>query len=60
MVIGILGGLLVVAVVLGSALVCVSRRKRKIAEKNFQMELVNMEDKIRETSREGKLKMLYM
>ncbi|XP_071159982.1 plexin-A4-like [Mytilus edulis] len=52
MVIGILGGLLVVAVVLGSALVCVSRRKRKIAEKNFQMELVNMEDKIRETSRE--------
>ncbi|XP_052060745.1 plexin-A2-like isoform X3 [Mytilus californianus] len=52
MVIGILGGLLVVAVVLGSALVLVSRRKRKIAEKNFQMELVNMEDKIRETSRE--------
>lgn len=60
MVIGILGGLLVVAVVLGSALVCVSRQKRKTAEKNFQMELVNMEDKIRETSREGKLKMLYM
>ncbi|XP_076112721.1 plexin-A2-like isoform X3 [Mytilus galloprovincialis] len=51
-VIGVLGTALLVSVAVVITVVLASKRKRKGAEKKFQMELLVLEDKIRETSRE--------
>ncbi|CAC5414008.1 PLXNA [Mytilus coruscus] len=51
-VIGVLGTALLVSVVIVVTVVLASKRKRRGAEKKFQMELLVLEDKIRETSRE--------
>ncbi|XP_063446926.1 plexin-A1-like isoform X2 [Mytilus trossulus] len=50
--IGVLGTALLVSVAVVITVVLASKRKRKGAEKKFQMELLVLEDKIRETSRE--------
>ena len=54
-VIAVLATVFVVAVVVGVATVLIIRQKKIKAEKNFEMELISREEKIRDASREGTL-----
>ena len=45
----------VAAVVIGGSAVLIIRQKKIQAEKNFEMELISREEKIRDASREGTL-----
>ena len=54
-VIAILSTAFVAAVVIGVSAVLIIRQKKIKADKNFEMELINREEKIRDASREGTL-----
>jgi hypothetical protein len=50
----------VAAVVITVSIVLIIRQKKIKAEKNFEMELISREEKIRDASREGIGKIIYM
>jgi len=58
--IAILSTAFVAAVVIGGSCVLIIRHKKIKAEENFKMELMSREEKIRDASREGIGKILYM
>jgi Cu/Ag efflux pump CusA len=61
-VIAVLATAFVAAVVIGVASVLIIRQKKTKADENFEMELKNREEKVRDASREGTLiyKKLFM
>jgi Cu/Ag efflux pump CusA len=54
-VIAVLATAFVAAVVIGVASVLIIRQKKTKADENFQMELKNREEEVRDASREGTL-----
>ena len=54
-VIAVLATAFVAAVVIGVASVLIIRQKKIKADENFEMELKNREDEVRDASREGTL-----
>jgi Cu/Ag efflux pump CusA len=54
-VIAVLATAFVAAVVIGVASVLIIRQKKTKADENFEMELKNREEKVRDASREGTL-----
>ena len=53
--IAVLSTAFVAAVVITVSIVLIIRQKKIKAEKNFEMEVINREEKVRDASREGTL-----